>query len=163
MFPQLVNSVDTQLSVEFPEQWMRKLSLTGLLSAAFMFPQIPLCETTLDRFMHPQWPIFADTHKSSWVIFRCMFGIKVFIKIILSPFSYNMYICILNIFTIKRDSLQCIPIFYIQNCNFSISIGHFRVPKTLTFKMRRGAQPFLWNEFYLHENEKWFPYQRLST
>ena len=42
MFPQLVNSEDTQLSVEFPEQWMRKLSLTGLLSAAFMFPQIPL-------------------------------------------------------------------------------------------------------------------------
>ena len=122
-----------------------------------------VCETTLDRFLHPQWPIFADTHKSRRVIFRCIFGIKVFIKIILSPFSYNMYICILNIFTIKRDSLQCIPIFYIQNCNFSISIGHFRVPKTLTFKMRRGAQPFLWNEFYLHENEKWFPYQRLST
>ena len=24
------------------------------------------------------------------------------------------------------------------------SIGHFRVPKTLTFKMRLGAQPFLW-------------------
>ena len=23
-------------------------------------------------------------------------------------------------------------------------IGHFRVPKTLTFKMRLGAQPFLW-------------------
>ena len=44
-------------------------------------------------------------------------------------------------------------------------IGHFRVPKTLTFKMKQGAQPFLkweWNLF-LHENEKWFPYQRLST
>ena len=25
-----------------------------------------------------------------------------------------------------------------------IRIGHFRVPKTLTFKMRLGAQPFLW-------------------
>ena len=24
------------------------------------------------------------------------------------------------------------------------AIGHFRVPKTLTFKMRLGAQPFLW-------------------
>ena len=96
--------------------------------------------------MHPQWPIFADTHKSSRVIFRCIFGIYVFIKIILSPFSYNIYICILHIFTIKRDSLQCIPIFHIQNCNFSgpISIGHFRGPKTLTFKMRRGGQPFLW-------------------
>ena len=23
-------------------------------------------------------------------------------------------------------------------------IGHFRVPKTFTFKMRLGAQPFLW-------------------
>ena len=42
MFPQLVNSEDTQLSVEFPEQWMRKLSLIGLLSAAFMFPQIQI-------------------------------------------------------------------------------------------------------------------------
>ena len=44
-----------------------------------------------------------------------------------------------------------------------VLIGHFRVPKTLTLKMRLGAQPFLWNEVYLHENEKWFPYQRLST
>ena len=82
--------------------------------------------------------------QTSRAIFRCIFGIKVFIKIFLSPFSYNMYICMLNIFTIKRDSLQCIPIFYIQNCNFSFSIGHFLVPKTLTFKMRLGAQPFLW-------------------
>ena len=29
--------------------------------------------------------------------------------------------------------------------------------------MRPSAQPFWDNEFYLHENEKWFPYQRLST
>ena len=35
-------------------------------------------------------------------------------------------------------------------------MGHFRVPKTLTFKMRPSAQPFLW---------KWvlIAYQRLST
>ena len=26
----------------------------------------------------------------------------------------------------------------------AFAIGHFRVPKTLTFKMRLGAQPFLW-------------------
>ena len=31
----------------------------------------------------------------------------------------------------------------------SLRIGHFRVIKTLTFKMRLGE-----NEFYLHENEK---------
>ena len=42
MFPRLVNSEDIQLSVKFPEEWMRKLSLIGLLSAAFMFIQIPL-------------------------------------------------------------------------------------------------------------------------
>ena len=29
--------------------------------------------------------------------------------------------------------------------------------------MRLGLQPFLWKWVYLHENEKWFPYQRLST
>ena len=34
MFPQPVNSEDTQLSVEFPEEWVRKLSWIGLLSAA---------------------------------------------------------------------------------------------------------------------------------
>ena len=28
--------------------------------------------------------------------------------------------------------------------NPNLSIGRFRVPKTLTFKMRLGAQPFLW-------------------
>ena len=38
----------------------------------------------------------------------------------------------------------------------------FRVPKTLSFKMRPSAQPFSWNEFYLHENEKPFPYQWLT-
>ena len=27
---------------------------------------------------------------------------------------------------------------------FLLLIGHFRVPNTLTFKMRLGAQPFLW-------------------
>ena len=53
---------------------------------------------------------------------------------------------------------------YIFGSQIARSIGHFRVPKTLTLKMRLGAQPFQCeNEFYLHENEKWFPYQRLST
>ena len=37
---------------------------------------------------------------------------------------------------------------------------HFRVPNPLTFKMRPSAQM---HEFYLLENEKSFPYQRLST
>ena len=35
--------------------------------------------------------------------------------------------------------------------------------KTLTFKMRPSARLSYENEFYLHENEKSFPYQRLST
>ena len=44
-------------------------------------------------------------------------------------------------------------------------IGHFRVPKTLTFKMRPSAHTTfpVKMSFYLHENEKSFPYQRLST
>ena len=33
-------------------------------------------------------------------------------------------------------------------------IGHFRVPKTLTFKMRLGAQPFLW---------KWVLFARMKN
>ena len=33
-------------------------------------------------------------------------------------------------------------------------IGHFWVPKTLTFKTRLIAKLFFWNEFYLHENKK---------
>ena len=47
MFPQPVNSEDTQLSVEFPEEWVRKLSWIGLYSAAFMFPQILSVEYSL--------------------------------------------------------------------------------------------------------------------
>ena len=36
-------------------------------------------------------------------------------------------------------------------------VGDVRVPKTLTSKTRRSAQPFLWNwVLYLHENEKHF-------
>ena len=36
--------------------------------------------------------------------------------------------------------------------------GHFRVPKTLTFKTRLSAKPLLWfkNEFYLHWNKNHF-------
>ena len=37
-------------------------------------------------------------------------------------------------------------------------IDHFRVPKTLTFKMRPSAQPFLWKWLYLYENEKSLSY-----
>ena len=29
--------------------------------------------------------------------------------------------------------------------------------------MRRSVQPFLKNEFYLHQNKKSFPYDRLNT
>ena len=41
--------------------------------------------------------------------------------------------------------------------------GHFQVPRTLTFKLRPIAQPFLWKWVCLHENEKSFPYQKPST
>ena len=34
--------------------------------------------------------------------------------------------------------------FWLKNILYAIRIGRFRVPKTLTFKMRLGAQPFLW-------------------
>ena len=47
---------------------------------------------------------------------------------------------------------------YISN-----QIGHFRVPKTLTFKMRLGAQPFLWKWVLFAWEWKWFLYQGLST
>ena len=43
------------------------------------------------------------------------------------------------------------------------TIGHFRVPKTLNFKMRLGAQPFLWKWVLFAWEWKPFPYQRLST
>ena len=43
------------------------------------------------------------------------------------------------------------------------NIGHFRVPKPLTFKMRLGAQPFLENEFYLQENERLTTYPSFET
>ena len=62
------------------------------------------------------------------------------------------------------------PFWQLSICD---SIGHFRVLKTLTFKMRLGAHSFLWKWVLLawdrspygllHENENWFPYQRLST
>ena len=45
------------------------------------------------------------------------------------------------------------------NKDRSKAIGRFRVPKTLTFKMRLGAQPFSWKRVLF----AWDPYQRLST
>ena len=44
----------------------------------------------------------------------------------------------------------------------NVKKGHFRVPRTLTFKMRPSA-PFSSNELYLYENEKSFSYQSPST
>ena len=35
-------------------------------------------------------------------------------------------------------------VLFLLNMPWRYEIGHFRVPKTLTFKMRLGAQPFLW-------------------
>ena len=47
-------------------------------------------------------------------------------------------------------------IFHVRLWGISREIGHFRVPKPLTFKMRLG---------WVHNLscEKWFPYQRLSS
>ena len=47
----------------------------------------------------------------------------------------------------------------------SLGIGHFRVPKTLTFKMRLGAQPFFEKMSFICMSMKndFSPYQRLST
>ena len=63
-------------------------------------------------------------------------------------------------------SLQC----YLDHLTWKLSleylklIGHFRVPKTLTFKMKPSAQPFLWKwVLFANENEKSFPYQRMNT
>ena len=38
----------------------------------------------------------------------------------------------------------------------SLWIGHFRVPKTLTFKMRPSAQPFLWMSYICMRMKKHF-------
>ena len=47
--------------------------------------------------------------------------------------------------------------------NPNLSIGRFRVPKILTFKMKLGAQPFLWKWVLFTREWKMIPYQRLST
>ena len=50
----------------------------------------------------------------------------------------------------NRGFVFCGTLADYQNCFMNILkedgdvIGHFRVPKTLTFKMRPSAQPFLW-------------------
>ena len=41
-------------------------------------------------------------------------------------------------------------------------LGHFWVPKTLTFKMSLSARPFLWKWVLFTWEWKSFPYQRLS-
>ena len=41
--------------------------------------------------------------------------------------------------------------------------GHVRVPKNLSFQNEARCTIFLVKMFYLHENEKLFPHQRLST
>ena len=39
-----------------------------------------------------------------------------------------------------------------------IIIDHFRVPKTLTFKTRLSAKPFLWEKFHFKENKNHFAF-----
>ena len=44
-----------------------------------------------------------------------------------------------------------------------LSLGHFRVLETLTFKMRPSAQPFSWKWVLFAWEWKSFPYQTLNT
>ena len=54
---------------------------------------------------------------------------------------------------------ECTTIFDEGCC---VRKGHFRDPKTQTFK-GQARNHSCENEFYLHENEKSFPYQRMRT
>ena len=45
---------------------------------------------------------------------------------------------------------------YRKRSSANYLIGHFRVPKTLTFKMRLGAQPTLWKWVYLEPKKKFY-------
>ena len=62
-----------------------------------------------------------------------------------------------------RISQQGVSQSCLINTVYHISIGHLRIPKALRFKMRLVHNLSCENEFYLPENEKRFPYQRLST
>ena len=62
---------------------------------------------------------------------------------------------------IKRSKFGGIHFSFYLPCSYLFEgiftrswIGHVRVPKTLTFKMKPSAQPFCENEFCLRENEK---------
>ena len=46
--------------------------------------------------------------------------------------------------TAAKTSLQWSRFHCPYSKSFNLSIGHFRVPKTLSFKVRLGAQPFKW-------------------
>ena len=58
----------------------------------------------------------------------------------------------------KRNKMHLQQLFLLLSI-----IGHSRVPKSVTFKLRPTAILSCGNESYLHENEKSSPYQRLST
>ena len=45
---------------------------------------------------------------------------------------------------VQRNTFALPLAFPVWHRGCQSSIGHFRVPKTLTFKIRLGAQPFLW-------------------
>ena len=77
----------------------------------------------------------------------------------------------------NNNSLSVTPLDINQNCSVMTpgtpqcrssgathcSIGHFQVPKTVTFKTRLRAKPFCDNEFLLHQNKKAFSYHLLCT
>ena len=58
----------------------------------------------------------------------------------------------------KRNKMHLQQLFLLLSI-----IGHSRVPKSVTFKMRPTAILSFENKSYLRENEKSSPYQRLST
>ena len=60
MFPQI------PLSVDYSLDFLNVLTLlnhpvSNNMFILLVYKQVDVCETTLDRFMHPQRPIFADT------------------------------------------------------------------------------------------------------
>ena len=76
----------------------------------------------------------------------------------------NVYCVVHVIYSLTLKAFYKRNKIYLQQLFLLLSImGHSRVPKSVTFKMRPTAILSCENKSYLRENEKSSPYQRLST
>ena len=131
-----------------PWEYVTTFLIRNLVSSLIKFKRFDFVEIVglsfwICLFDNCCWPSWYNTRINQTTVFWLLSFFVAIVAIIFEKTRKTIYI------SGERGS--------------ALLTGYFRVPKTLTFTTRPSVKPFLWNEFYLHENKKSFSYQWLRN